>query len=56
MGEYFQRIVDLQATDEEADELGASILAWLVDSGIVEAACRAGSMTAAMPATAQASA
>jgi hypothetical protein len=40
MGEYFQRIVDLQASDEEADELGASVLAWLVDSGVVEATDR----------------
>ena len=40
MGEYFQRIVDLQASDEEADELGASVLAWLVDGGVVEATDR----------------
>ena len=40
MSEHFQTIVDLQATGEEADELGALVLAWLVDCGIVEAACR----------------
>jgi hypothetical protein len=40
MGEYFQTIVDLQATDEQAEALGALVLAWLVDGGIVEATCR----------------
>jgi hypothetical protein len=40
MSEWFQTIVDVQATEEEAEALGASVLAWLVDSGIVEATCQ----------------
>jgi hypothetical protein len=40
MSEWFETIVDLQATEEEAEALGASVLAWPVDSGIVEATCQ----------------
>lgn len=40
MSSYFQTIIDLQATDEQAEELGALVLAWLVDAGIVEATYR----------------
>lgn len=35
MGDYFQNIVDVEATDEEAGPLGERLLRWLVQSGIV---------------------
>jgi len=35
MSEWFQTIADVQATDEEADVLAATTLAWLIDAGIV---------------------
>ena len=41
-GDSFQTIVDVQATEEQAEELGALVLAWMIGSGIVEPACRGG--------------
>ncbi|MFB8088977.1 hypothetical protein [Streptomyces sp. NPDC055992] len=38
MGDWFQTVVDLDATDEEAPALGDRVLARLVAEGIVEAA------------------
>jgi len=35
MGDYFQNVVDVDATDEEAGRLGERLLRWLVESGIV---------------------
>ncbi|MCA8986629.1 MAG: hypothetical protein KDA78_03255 [Planctomycetaceae bacterium] len=35
MGDWFQSVVDRDATESEAPELGAAILEWLVDEGIV---------------------
>ncbi|MFI6768235.1 hypothetical protein [Streptomyces sp. NPDC050355] len=37
MGDYFQTIVDVDATAEDAARLGAKVVAWLVAEGIVEA-------------------
>jgi len=37
MGEWFQTIVDRDATESEAPVLGAAIQQWLVDEGIVSA-------------------
>jgi hypothetical protein len=35
VGDYFQNIVDVEATDAEAGPLGERLLHWLVESGIV---------------------
>ena len=35
MGDYFQNVVDVEATDEEAGPLGKRLLRWLIQSGIV---------------------
>src|SRR5687768_12426937 len=35
MGDHFQNIVDVDATDEEAGRLGERLLRWLIESGIV---------------------
>jgi hypothetical protein len=35
VGDYFQNIVDVEATDEEAGPLGERLLRWLLESGIV---------------------
>jgi hypothetical protein len=35
MGEWFETIADVDATPEEADRLGAEVLSWLVEQGIV---------------------
>lgn len=35
MGDYFQNIVDVDATDDEAGPLGERLLSWLIESGIV---------------------
>ena len=35
MGSYFQSIVDVEATAEEADALGDELLAWMVERGQV---------------------
>lgn len=35
MGDYFQNVVDVEATDEEAGPLGKRLLRWLIESGIV---------------------
>ncbi|WP_329590231.1 hypothetical protein OG298_18355 [Streptomyces sp. NBC_01005] len=37
MGDYFQTIVDLDATERDAQELGARVLDWLIAEGIVAA-------------------
>ncbi|WP_436774084.1 hypothetical protein [Yinghuangia sp. YIM S09857] len=37
MGDWFQTIVDTEATPEEAQELAANVLAWLISDGIVSA-------------------
>jgi hypothetical protein len=37
MGDWFESIVDVEATAEEADRLAAEVLAWLVERGIVMA-------------------
>ncbi|HEY9371678.1 hypothetical protein [Streptomyces sp.] len=37
MGDYFQTIVDTEATEAEAPELAARIVAWLVAEGMIEA-------------------
>ncbi|WP_327709551.1 hypothetical protein OG912_13600 [Streptomyces sp. NBC_00464] len=37
MGDYFQTIVDLDATERDAQELGARVLEWLIAEGIVAA-------------------
>ncbi|GAA1313406.1 hypothetical protein GCM10009647_039330 [Streptomyces sanglieri] len=37
MGDYFQTIVDLDATERDAQELGARVLDWLIADGIVAA-------------------
>jgi hypothetical protein len=36
MGSYFQSVVDVEATAEEADALADKLLAWLVERGEVE--------------------
>ncbi len=33
MGSHYQTIVDLDATPEEAEALGARVAAWLVEEG-----------------------
>jgi hypothetical protein len=35
VGDYFQNIVDVEATDEEAGPLGERVLQWLTESGVV---------------------
>ncbi|MGS2619621.1 hypothetical protein ACVCAH_34820 [Micromonospora sp. LZ34] len=35
MGDWFETIADIEATQEEADQLGAEVLSWLVGQGIV---------------------
>jgi hypothetical protein len=35
VGDYFQNIVDVEATDEEAGPLGERLQRWLLESGIV---------------------
>ena len=35
MGDYFQNIVDVEATDDEAGPLGERLLGWLIETGIV---------------------
>jgi hypothetical protein len=35
VGEWFETIADVEATDEEAEGLAAATLAWLMDTGIV---------------------
>ncbi|WP_338697711.1 hypothetical protein V2W30_17645 [Streptomyces sp. Q6] len=37
MGDWFQRIVDLDATEEDAGRLGAEIKRWLIERGVVVA-------------------
>lgn len=37
MGDHFQTIADIDATPEQAEELGARVVAWLVAEGIVHA-------------------
>ncbi|WP_405715503.1 hypothetical protein [Streptomyces sp. NBC_00046] len=37
MGDHFQTIVDLDATERDAERLGAGILDWLIADGIVAA-------------------
>ncbi|MFC0006501.1 hypothetical protein [Micromonospora siamensis] len=37
MSEWFETIADIEATPEEADQLGAEVLSWLVEQGIVAA-------------------
>ncbi|MFF8609630.1 hypothetical protein ACF06X_27315 [Streptomyces sp. NPDC015346] len=37
MGDYFQTIADIDATAEEAEALGARVVAWLVSEGVVHA-------------------
>ncbi|MFF1923660.1 hypothetical protein ACFVW8_24190 [Streptomyces sp. NPDC058221] len=37
MGDYFQSVVDLDATERDAQELGARVLDWLIAEGIVAA-------------------
>ncbi|WP_346534278.1 hypothetical protein [Micromonospora sp. DPT] len=37
MGDWFETIADVDATAEEADRLGAEVLSWLVEQGIVMA-------------------
>jgi hypothetical protein len=35
VGDYFQNVVDVDASDEEAGRLGERLLRWLIESGIV---------------------
>lgn len=35
MGDYFQTVVDCDATESEASSLGASIVNWLIKDGII---------------------
>ncbi len=35
MGDWYQTIADVQATPDESADLAATVLAWLVDAGIV---------------------
>ncbi|MGW1658352.1 hypothetical protein [Streptomyces atratus] len=37
MGDHFQTIVDLDATEQDAARLGAGLLDWLIADGIVSA-------------------
>src|SRR5215475_5498928 len=37
MGDWFQVIADVDATPQEADRLGAEVLSWLIDQGVVVA-------------------
>ena len=37
MGEWFETIADVEANPEDADHLGAEVLSWLVEQGIVVA-------------------
>ncbi|GAA3125262.1 hypothetical protein ACFFR3_40330 [Nonomuraea salmonea] len=37
MGDWFQTIVDVQATPQEAETLAADVRSWLISSGIVSA-------------------
>jgi len=36
MGEWYQTIVDKDATDEEAEALASSVIEWLISEGIIE--------------------
>jgi hypothetical protein len=38
VGDYFQRVVDVEATEAEAPDLAARVVEWLVDQGVVVAA------------------
>jgi hypothetical protein len=42
VGDWFQIIADIEATADEAEELGTAILSWLIDTGVVLAEAGAG--------------